>query len=432
MNDRAMRFRIGIFVLAALLLLAVLITLFGSFPAIFRRHDDYYILFQDAPGLAPGTPVRRSGVRIGEVSNLELEDTGEVRVQIFVERRYRLRHIDVPTLVTGLLGGDTSIDFVPRPTGRDTDLALVEPGETLQGARLANVSTLLAQASQVVPTTQETLAQMQKSLQRFERLTPQMEEAFREYTRLAQSVNKTIPDVQKTNAQLLKTSEEIEITARNWGKLGENVNNLVVTQQDKLIKTLDNLNDTITRIANVFNEENQRNLNGIIKNVRTSSDNLDELMRNTNDLIKESQKTIKVVGESVSKADESLSNLSKATKPFADRSDTIARSLDETTERLNRVLGDVQALLRAIGQEDGTFKRFISDPSLYNNIDSAACQVNRMMSRVDRILKDMEVFADKLARHPELIGAGGIIRPSSGLKDAPSSTPQLPRLFGQH
>jgi phospholipid/cholesterol/gamma-HCH transport system substrate-binding protein len=431
MNDRAMRFRIGVFVLAALLLLAVLITLFGSFPSLFKRHAEYVVKFQDAPGIAQGTPVRRSGVRIGEVSRLELDDeTGEVRVTINIERRYRLRRIDVPTLVTGLLGGDTSIDFVPKERKEVAELEYVEPGEVIQGARLANVSTLLAQASQVVPTTQETLDQMRKSLQRFEKLTPQVEDALKEYTKLGQAVNRNVSDVEKTNKQLLDTSREIEVTARNWGRLGENVNNLVVTQQDKLIKTLDNLNDSIQRIGNVLNDENQRNVSAIVRNVRTSSDSLEELTRNTNDLIKESQKTMKAVGESVSKADEALQNLNKATKPLAERGDSITRNLEETTDRLNRTLTDVQALFRVIGQEDGTFKRLVSDPSLYNNIDAAACQVNRMMSRVDRILRDMEVFADKLARHPELIGAGGIVRPSSGLKEAPSSISMVPHLPG--
>jgi phospholipid/cholesterol/gamma-HCH transport system substrate-binding protein len=424
MTDRAMRFRIGIFVLAALLLLAMLITIFGSFPSLFKRHTSYIVTFQDAPGIAPGTPVRRSGVRIGEVSSIELDDeSGLVRVHILIESRFRIRRVDQPTLVTGLLGGDTSIDFVPRQEGEAADRGFVEPGEVLVGARLANISTLLTQASQVVPTTQEALDQMRKSLQRFERLTPQMEDALKEYTRLAQSINKTIPEIQRTNA-------EIEVSVRNWGRLGENVNNLVVTQQDKLIRTLDNLNDTIQRIASVFNDENQRNINGIIRNVRTSSDSLDDLIKNTNDVLKESEKTIKIIGDSVTKADEALQNLNKATKPFADRGESISRSLDETTDRLNRVLGDVQALLRAVDEKDGTFSRLISDPSLYNNIDAAACQLSRMMTRVDRILKDMEVFADKLARHPELIGAGGIIRPSSGLKDAPSSISMVPHLPG--
>jgi phospholipid/cholesterol/gamma-HCH transport system substrate-binding protein len=429
MNDRAMRFRIGIFVLAALLLLAVLVTLFGTFPSMFKRHTEYVVRFQDAPGIAQGTPVRRSGVRIGEVSRLALDDvSGEVRVTILIERNYRLRRIDVPTLVTGLFGGDTSIDFVPKPQGEGADFGLAEPGEELMGARLANVSTLLAQASQVVPSTQEALDQMRKSLQRFEPLAPQMDDALKEYTRLGQAVNKTIPEVERTNKQLRDTASEIEVTARNWGRLGENVNNLVVTQQDKLIKTLDSLNDTINRIGSVLNDENQRNVSGIIKNVRTSSDSLDELMRNTNDLVKESQKTIKVVGESVSKADEALQNLNKATKPFAERGESISRSLDETTDRLNKTLTDVQAIFRVIGQEDGTFNRLIKDPSLYNNLDAAALLLTRLMTRVDRVVKDMEVFADKLARHPELLGIGGVVRPSGGLKEAPTGVSMVPRL----
>jgi hypothetical protein len=35
----------------------------------------------------------------------------------------------------------------------------------------------------------------------------------------------------------------------------------------------------------------------------------------------------------------------------------------------------------------------------------------------------MEIFADKLARHPELIGLRGAIVPSIGLKESPSVIP---------
>jgi hypothetical protein len=49
---------------------------------------------------------------------------------------------------------------------------------------------------------------------------------------------------------------------------------------------------------------------------------------------------------------------------------------------------------------------------------------------MQRILKDFETFADKLARHPELIGAGGVVRPSSGLKGAPTP-PIVPTVPGQ-
>jgi len=57
-----------------LMLLAVLVVMFGSLPTLFKRSDIYTIRFVDAPGVGQGTPVRRSGVRIGEVKNFQLDD----------------------------------------------------------------------------------------------------------------------------------------------------------------------------------------------------------------------------------------------------------------------------------------------------------------------------------------------------------------------
>ena len=63
-----------------------------------------------------------------------------------------------------------------------------------------------------------------------------------------------------------------------------------------------------------------------------------------------------------------------------------------------------------------------NDPELYNNLNDAACMLTRLMPRVDRILRDVEVFADKIARHPESLGVGGAINPSSGLKTVPTGS----------
>src|SRR6516164_3031454 len=98
MNEQNMRFRVGLFVLGTLVLLAVLTFLFSGLPTFLKRHQDYTIVFRQAPGVGPGTPVRRSGVRIGEVKSVELDDaTGNVRVGIFIEGRHPLYRDDEPT-----------------------------------------------------------------------------------------------------------------------------------------------------------------------------------------------------------------------------------------------------------------------------------------------------------------------------------------------
>jgi phospholipid/cholesterol/gamma-HCH transport system substrate-binding protein len=417
MNGRKYRFWVGLFVLAGIILLAVLSVMFTNFANVLKSHDEYTILFKDVPGVAPGTPVRRSGIRIGQVKSLTLdEETGDVHVVVMIDKGHRIRKSEQPTLVRGLLGSDPSIDFVPRrPDGEPIDRSEVQPGSEVVGALGQDIRNLLNQTSELVPSTQETLNDIRKSIQSFEKLAPKLDEAIREYQRLATSTRELLPEIKKTN-------EEILVTSRNWGKVGERMDVLLQTNQEKLIKALDNFNETVVRVGNLFNEENQRNLSTTLKNVRAGSDNLESISKNTDALLRQSQQTIDRVNQAVTKSDDVLTNLQKATKPMADRSASVMKNLDESTDKLNRALTEARETLRAFGQGNGTFRRFLDDPALYNNLNDAAVMLVRIMPRLDRILHDLEVFADKVARHPESLGVGGVVSPSGGLKEAPSSS----------
>ena len=112
MNDQAMKFRLGVFALGAAILLAVLIILFGRFPVLFSRPLEYVVTFSEAPGVEPGTAVRKSGVRIGEVQSVDLDpDTGAVTVRIVVDRKYQLRKGDKATIGKNLILNDATINF---------------------------------------------------------------------------------------------------------------------------------------------------------------------------------------------------------------------------------------------------------------------------------------------------------------------------------
>ena len=133
MNEQAIRFRIGIFVLAALILLGVLIILFGGLPNFFKTSTNFTISFANAQGIASGTPVKRSGVKIGEVRRVTLNnDTGKAEVHIQIDEGYTLRKGDRPWLVKELLGGDTSISFLPT-AGPEVDTTPIAPGSSLVG-----------------------------------------------------------------------------------------------------------------------------------------------------------------------------------------------------------------------------------------------------------------------------------------------------------
>ncbi len=120
-----------------------------------------------------------------------------------------------------------------------------------------------------------------------------------------------------------------------------------------------------------------------------------------------------------------MTNLQKATKPLAERSDSVMRNLDESADKLNKTLTDVRELLKGFKNGEGSLAKFLQDPSLYNNLDEAACAAAKLMPRLQYIIKDFETFSDKLARHPELIGVGGAVKPSTGIKETGPVTPIL-------
>jgi ABC-type transporter Mla subunit MlaD len=540
MSSRSLRIRLGIFVVVAGVLFAAMVVLFGSLPTLFERTSNYTIRFTDAPGLAPGAPVRRSGVRIGEVRGITLdEDRGIVRVQIAIRRPYTIRKNEQATIVAGLLGSDASIDFIPRPVepGEPVDRGPVEPGAELVGARAATVGTLLRGASDVVPSTQETLADIRKSIQRLEKLAARIEksvpladETMRAYRDLARRAQSSIPEFEKTNSQaqefirtargvlpevertaeqyrllaqdaraaipeLMKTNREIQeltrglqnalpsveraadefrelaselrrmmptvrnavedvaATARTATKLIEEFDVFWQKNRETVQDALGNLNRLLSQATKLVTDENINKINGTITNLRTASDQLPKITRDTADITEQGRTTVRRLNETLMQLEKPLADFQKTmedarkllaeanrlTQPFSERSERIARNADESLAAVNKAMGDIRALMGALDRADGTLKKILTDPSLYNNLDAAVVMVLRMVPRFNRILKDFEIFADKLARHPESIGLGGVVRPGSGLKDPPTPpiatqpqgpilhTPQSPR-----
>jgi phospholipid/cholesterol/gamma-HCH transport system substrate-binding protein len=224
-------------------------------------------------------------------------------------------------------------------------------------------------------------------------------------------VRKALPDVQKN-------IEDFGAASRNWARLGERLNVWAQGNLENVTKAIENANTVLTRLSSVLNEENQRNLMVILKNTRAASERFNSISRNLDGILEDSRPLPKHMNDSLNRADETMADIRKAAKPFSERGDSISRNLDESLVKINRSSSDLSALMQVLDQ-DGTIQRLLKDPSLYNRLDEAACGLVRSLPRMDRILKDFETFADKLARHPELLGVRGAVRPSSGLKEPP-------------
>lgn len=402
MNDQAIRFRLGIFVLGAFILLGVLVVLFGGFPDYFRSTDDYTIIFDSAPGVSPGTPVRRSGVRIGEVSRLDLNnDTGKVEVVIHVEAGRSLRRQDQAMLTQGLLGGDSTIDFVTRPP-EDKLAGVIEPGSTIEGKVQADAGSVVGPAK--------------STMEKFNELTPLMKKTLEQYERIGANTNATMPEMRK---KLDEATVQFKAAAENWRAAGKKLDELLGDNRSKIDSSIDSLNK-------MFSDKNQKNFTDALEGAKKfgeMSKSMEGVASDARDMFRAGRRTFESFDDTRQRANEAIDLLKKTLKPFSERSDTMAKNFDESADKLNKLLTDMRDLLQAFARSEGTVQKLIVDPSLYDNLNATACMITRIIPRLDRILRDMEIFADKVARHPESLGLGGVIRPGSGLKDAPTVLP---------
>jgi phospholipid/cholesterol/gamma-HCH transport system substrate-binding protein len=255
-----------------------------------------------------------------------------------------------------------------------------------------------------------------------------------EVRRLAEDVRATIPELRRTNESLRKLSDsanaavpdlrkdadDVAATARVWGRVGERVDLLLQTNQDRITKIVENLNESLIRVNDVLSEANRQNLSSVIEKTRIASERFPAISRNVDDISNEGRTTVRRLNDTLVRLDATLADLQKTTRPLGERGPAITQNLDESLAKLNAVLGDARALMRVLDQGDGTLRRILVDPSLYQHLDEAACALAKAMPRVDLILRNIEVFADKLARHPESLGLRGAIKPSNGLKDPPT------------
>ena len=213
-----------------------------------------------------------------------------------------------------------------------------------------------------------------------------------------------------------KTNEEYQAAARNWSKAGENITATLTRNEERLAKAADTFSDASARLGKAFSDDNQKNLSEAIKNFGAGTANLESVMKNVDELAKDSRQVLQRVDQSFRLFNLVVGNLQTASQPWAERSGSIAKNLDEGAAGLNRMLTDSRQLFRVLGDGEGSLKMLLSDPSLFNHLNDAACMVTPYLPRLDRMLRDMEIFADKVARHPEILSASASSKPSTGLK----------------
>jgi phospholipid/cholesterol/gamma-HCH transport system substrate-binding protein len=354
-NDRVMQFRVGVMVLATAIIAGILIVLFGDLPSLVQATYPLKMSFADARGVSDGTPVRKNGILVGRVSNVQLDERGGVSVVADIDSYVPVYRDEQPRIATTLLG-DAEIQLVagrivqPRQrVGRD---------EVLTGLVARDPFEVFATLEPKFSTTLDSLSGASESVSK---LSNNLDRLFLSEDRTFERM------VQKTEAALDSFS-----LAMN------NINDVMGDPNAR-----EKLKATITEMP------------AVLADLRTS---------------------VQGIGTTLDSADRNLRNLEGLTRPLGERGEKMVSQLDSTIGRLDEVLSQAVTFTRALNESQGTLGRLVRDPLVYEELAQAAANVNRLTKELRPIVNDVRVFTDKIARHPEQLGVRGALDRRPGVK----------------
>jgi len=361
MSEKQLQFRVGLFVLAACVVIGVMTFQFGEFRGAFSEKYTVHVHFESAPGILEGSPVKMNGIPIGDVQELLLDhERGGVLLVLGIDHEYPLREDSRPTLQQSLLG-DTTVEFTPGSSAR-----LFDRNTVLEGEPAFDMMAVVKQLEQ----------------------------------------------------QTSQTMASFEETSREWNLVARNINGLVQTNhgnlQDVISQTAGSLAEftmTMKRAGETFDSANR-----VIGDPQTVA-NLRKALAGLPQIVGETQSTISAMRKTVGTINNNLQNIEKVTEPLGRHTTSIVVRLDHSLANLEVLTRELRMISQAATRNDGSFQKFLSDPGLYRNLERSTEAMTVMLQNLNPVIRDMRVFADKVARHPELIGVAGAISPSSGLKD---------------
>ena len=367
MDERVVQFRVGLMVLASLLITGILVMLFGELPRfikeIFKPTYAVRLWFPEGRGLAENGLVRRNGILVGRVTKVrfaeeekdlelppgldEAEYYGGVVVTVEIQDDMKLYENDVCSIQTDLLG-KPSLQFV-RPEDEPPTTDLLDTGRLHRG--------------RISPDPLDSISAVTKTLSK---VTPSINKASKALENAAQDISRLVT---ANESAIQGAVAQAEHTLENISKLAENVNSLLGDEQTQgeLKAALKELPGTLAQTRIAMMKAQQR---------------LDEMQTFTETL---------------------------GSQEMADR-------LNRTTSNLDRVMQDLPMLTKSLSDPKGSLGLLLHDRQLYDHLNNVAENIDNLSRQLQPILNDVRVFTDKIARHPEMLGARGVLQKYPGIK----------------
>src|SRR5262245_21545374 len=374
MDDRVLRLRVGVVVLAAALITAFLVARFGDLPLPGGGTYTLFVRFPRAPGITEGSPVRMSGVQIGRVTRLELLQPTGVRITAEIDRNRTILDSDACWITSASVLGDSVLEFVP-PDRIPQGAKPVESGTEIINGRVAA-----------------------NPLEAFTNIEPALQGAM---------------------TSIRDAGVEVATTARH-------LNNTIVNNQDQFPRLAQKTERALDQFIVAM-----ENINSLVGDPKTRQDTIDalklfpQLVRDANQTLAKANSAFDSMKLAGDRAAVNLENLTNFTKPLGERGPQLVDNLDGSLANINELLEQLVTFTDNLNSREGSLGRLLNDPAMYNRLERTLGNAEDLTARLKPILDDIRIFSDKIARDPRQLGLKGALdrRPvGTGNKNLPASS----------
>jgi len=284
---------VGLFVVASLVALLVMVLVIAREEGLWQDYIHYKAVFKNISGLKRGSEVRLAGVTVGNVSDTAIRSDGKILVTFEVMEQYKNQIREDSQASIGSIGllGDRSLDL----TAGSPDQPVIPPGGLIAGVEPLDIQELLARAA-------PSLDSIQAAFSNLAKITDDMVEPQGDFKQAIVNIKETFRKVNAgegtlgllvSDPKLYKQTLDTVDRARDFvdglndtqGALGMLIHDPKFRADvQKILKDIDVLTVNL-RQGSVPLSEAMAKLPGLVKKVQAFLDNLEKAGEGLPDLV---------------------------------------------------------------------------------------------------------------------------------------------------
>ncbi len=383
MDETKLAWRVGIVVICAAVVLAILVLLLGE------GWQSQYTIFVDtptAPNVTRNTPVRKNGILIGRVAEVQNQDRN-VRLTLKIQSGEAVYENEVCKIGTASFLGDAVIDFVP---GVEQNR-----GQPMSDRSIFARTAVDRNPVELIDVALNLEKQVKDTLDSFKAASDTVSEAGASVTKLTNTIQEAVGNENSDFKQFMNNTKTLSAKAET---------------------AIDNFNTLMVNVNEFAGDPEMR------QSLRESFRRLPEVMDELNTMVKDTRETINGFRKVGSSAEENLANLTEFTRALGEDGPEVLDNLNKSLAKVDVLMTDISSLTKGLGSNNGTLSKLINDPELYNNLNDSVRNIKNVTVQLEPLMNDVRFAVDGIARDPGQLGLRGSLdrsQPFSGFKGNP-------------